>query len=222
MAAVADEFELIAVRLGATGCTPEEIAWIEADQGVALPANYRAFLRSMGRDAGGLFVGTDLVFPDILGARAGAMELLLENQVPHVLPATAVVVYLHQGYICGFLDPAEGSDPPVWEWAETSGTAPQARIVAPSLLKLVVGAEVSSRRDVRYRIGARNRRSRALEQEPCPRCGASPLTWGERASWGNDTSAEHQGRYAMTAHCHACGSRWWRWADDLDSPLLLD
>jgi hypothetical protein len=223
MATVADEFELIARRLGATGCTPEEIARVEADQGVALPANYRAFLRSMGRDAGGLFVGTDIVFPDILGARDGAMELLLKNQVRDVLPATAVVVYLHQGYICGFLDPAEGSDPPVWEWMETSSTAPQVRSVASSLLELVVGAERSSRSDVRHRIGARNFRGRALEHQPCPRCGASPLTWGGRATWGNDTCAEDRGRYAMTAHCLACGSRWWRWADDdVDSPLLLD
>jgi hypothetical protein len=203
---VADEFGLIAARLEATGCTPEEIARIEADQGVALPPSYRAFLQNMGRDAGGLFGGTDIVFPDILGARDGAVELLLENQMPHVLPATTVVIYLHQGYVFGFLDPGEGSDPPVREWTEALDPAPQARIVASSLLQLILDAERSSP-DVRRRIWVRNRRSRVLEQEPCPRCGTTPLTWGGRTTWNNDIPTEDQARDALTAHCPVCDSR---------------
>jgi hypothetical protein len=220
MGAVTIMFEEVAARLGATGCTPQEIAQVEADQGVAIPAVYRAFLQSMGRDAGGLFGGTDVVFPEILGSRRGAVEVLLENQVPDVLPATAVVISLHQGYVLEFLDPAEGSDPPVRGWAETGEpVAQQAQVVAGSLLEWLLQAERAVQDNVRYRLGIRNLRSLPPEREPCPSCSSPAMAWSSGASWGHPLPTEDWGRYALRAHCRSCGARFWRWADDLTLPL---
>ncbi|MCC2313572.1 SMI1/KNR4 family protein [Cellulomonas xiejunii] len=138
-----DDFAAIASRLGAVGCTPSEIAQVEADQGVPLPASYREFLRTMGRDLGGLLVGSTVTFPHILGARAWAVELVKENGVPHLLPASAAVVMLHQGYFMDFVDPAEGGDPPVRSWEEGLSAEPTAQLEAPSLLAWVLMIERS-------------------------------------------------------------------------------
>jgi len=140
---VTDDFAAIASRLGATGCTPSEIAWVEADQGVRLPASYRELLRVMGRDLGGLLVGSTVTFPDILGARAWAVELVKENGVPHLLPASAAVVMLHQGYFMHFVDPAEGDDPPVRSWGEGQSGEPTAQLEAPNLLAWILMIERS-------------------------------------------------------------------------------
>lgn len=131
---MADDFRALAARRGARGCTQDEIAQVEADQGVRLPAAYRELLAALGRDTGGLAVGSDLTFPGILGARADAVELFEENEVGHLLPASAVVVMIHQGYVVDFVDTADGQDPPVREWGEGQDDPQVTTVVAPDLL----------------------------------------------------------------------------------------
>lgn len=140
-----EDFAAIASRRGAVGCTPSQIAEVEADQGVPLPASYRELLRTMGGDLGGLLVGSTVTYPDILGARAAAVELVEENRVPHLLPASAAVILLHQGYFMSFVDTAEGDDPPVRAWGEGARIEAKAVVEAPSLLAWVLMAERTER-----------------------------------------------------------------------------
>src|SRR5690606_10188979 len=65
IAVVTDGFDEVAARLEARGCDPDELAQVEADQGVRLPGSYRRMLRTMGRDMGGLFGGSDVAFPQV-------------------------------------------------------------------------------------------------------------------------------------------------------------
>ena len=75
-----DEWEEMAVRLDARGCSPEEITSVESDQGIPLPPNYRRFLELMGRDGGGL---------------VGGKRSVLSGDAR---PEDAVVFMMHQGY----------------------------------------------------------------------------------------------------------------------------
>jgi hypothetical protein len=104
------------------GLSASEIADVAADQGVALPAVYVAFLQVMGRKAGRLFVGTDALFPQLIGLKRDATALLDENEAPFRLEPCDVVVYMHQGYIFGYLR-GSGEDPQVFEYKEGEGSA---------------------------------------------------------------------------------------------------
>lgn len=104
------------------GCTDAEIAEVEKDVGVSLPAAYREFLHRMGRSAGNFYVGTDLFYPQILGATLAAHELVAEVKTGIVLPHGALVIAMHQGYQFLFIDADEGDDPPVHYYMENSGS----------------------------------------------------------------------------------------------------
>jgi hypothetical protein len=99
-------FEALARELDATGCTEVEIDRVERDQGVPLPHSYRFFLATMGRDVGGLWCGSDIGFPAILGARPDAADL-------PGFPAEAALLMNHQGYEFTYVCAADGHDPPV-------------------------------------------------------------------------------------------------------------
>ena len=100
-----------------SGLTEQEITTVEADQGVKLPPIYRAFLAIMGKSAGSLFVGSDAFFPQILGLRCDAEELLEENSSPFTLDSTDVVFLMHQGYQFMFMHGSD-DDPPVFLYKE--------------------------------------------------------------------------------------------------------
>src|SRR5687767_6327753 len=85
--------ETLAEQLGAEGCTRAEVAEIEADQGVRLPAIYRQFLGLMGRDCGGLAPTTAIGYPSVLGMRDLALELFGEH-ADGSLPGDAIVIAL--------------------------------------------------------------------------------------------------------------------------------
>lgn len=103
------------------GCTEAEIAEIEKDVGVCLPAAYREFLHQMGCSAGDFYVGTDLFYPQVMGATNAAHQLVAEDNAGIHLPGGAVVIAMHQGYQFLFIDATEGDDPPVYYYMEHSG-----------------------------------------------------------------------------------------------------
>jgi hypothetical protein len=203
-------FDELADRLGAHGCSAEEVDQVAAGQGVELPGSYRAFLVAMGRDAGGLFGGSDVVWHEALDLRKSAIELLRESGNPFSLPPKAAVVWMHQGYQFAFLDGEEGHDPQVQHWAE-SDQAHWPTVTAPSLLQwlddqLPVEESPDQRR---YREACKALRMLRYDAEPCPACAAS-LSWHMTTSY---TGRPDDGRAAFIAMCPACGSRFWRWAD---------
>ena len=101
------------------GCTPEEVAGIEARFGLRLPRVYREFLLAMGRGAGRFLRGTDVFYPTVLELRQWAEELLEECGRPFALPEDAFVFLTHQGYQFGYFHTGSGEDdPPTYRYLE--------------------------------------------------------------------------------------------------------
>lgn len=137
-----DGFEELAHRLGAWGCTEEEVAAVRRDQGGRLPRSYECFLGHLGRDAGGLFGGSDLCYPQNLGLRKEAEALTNEDpEARFVLPDDAVVIWMHQGYQFAYLCCSEGDDPLVRYWLERTE---EPTVDAHSLLEWIEQEEAST------------------------------------------------------------------------------
>jgi hypothetical protein len=105
------------------GCSDEEIERIRVDQGVErLPASYIQFLRTMGRGAGELLVGTDVFYPEILGIKADAQVLFRECNFSVPTFEDSVVIAMHQGYEVYWLESCKDEDPPVFLYHEYEET----------------------------------------------------------------------------------------------------
>ena len=104
------------------GCTSEEIDRLEKLAGIRLPKAYREFLLAIGRRAGKLFQGTDILFPALDGVRDAAIHLLHENGETFRLPSDAFVFSMHQGYEFDYFIASQGDDPPVYQYVEGSGS----------------------------------------------------------------------------------------------------
>jgi hypothetical protein len=127
--------EMLAEQLGAEGCTRDEIAEIEADQGVRLPAVYRHFLSLMGRDCGGLAPSTDIGYPSVLGARAEAFDLW-GDPTGAGLPGDTVVIAL-DGRRFWFLRATDGPDPSVWLYCAGPGGTTKPELIATSITDML-------------------------------------------------------------------------------------
>ena len=117
-----DEIAALAARLDAIGCTDDEIDRVRVDQGGDLPRSVECFLRWLGRDVGGLFGGSEVGYPHVLGMKDAARQILDAYRADHVgvfqLPDDAVVISMHQGYAFEFVRCSSGENPPVEWWAE--------------------------------------------------------------------------------------------------------
>jgi hypothetical protein len=140
--------EAIAKRLGALGCSQEQIDEVQRDLGLRLPRSYEAFLRFLGRDASQSvpkLVGSGVGYPDAIGLRAEAMDILVRYQdwKPDVevfrLPDDAVVIMMHQGYIFLFVRSSLGDDPPVELWLEGSAHSERSEIIYASIADWLEG-----------------------------------------------------------------------------------
>ena len=101
--------------LSGTPCTPEEVAKLEADLHVKLPAAYRAFLLLMGNGPDPILVGTECTIGDLYRLGEGAEELLAEDGNSFALTPDAFVFLMHQGYqFMYFQCDAANDDPPVF------------------------------------------------------------------------------------------------------------
>lgn len=119
------------------GCSEQEIAALERDLGVQLPAIYREFLAVMGRRAGTFFEGTDFLYRDLPTLREQAEHLLRRCNAGLALDHSDFVFAVHQGYTFLFFRCGGSDDPPVrlYEEDETSF-----REVAKSFSSWLVGA----------------------------------------------------------------------------------
>ena len=124
-------FEALAADLGARGCTQQAIEAIESDQGVTLPRSYLYFLATMGRDDRGLWDGSEIGFPAILGARPNPEDL-------PGLPSDAALLMNHQGYEFTYVRAVEGDDPPVYCWSEAFAEGENPRPMFGSILEFLV------------------------------------------------------------------------------------
>jgi hypothetical protein len=129
------QMESLAHQLGAEGCSRAEIAEIEEDQGVRLPAMYRQFLAVMGRDTGGLAGSTAMGYPGVLGLRDVALDLY-GSPAGGSLPGDAIVIGLDSRRFW-FVRATDGADPAVWLYCDGPGGTPQPEIVATSMVEML-------------------------------------------------------------------------------------
>lgn len=95
------------------GCSVQEIDTLEASLGFSLPEAFKEFLYLMGKDYGGIMVGTNCFVSDIEANIKYLPEFLEENQLSnYILPDKYVVFFCHQGYMMAwFAVPFENEDP---------------------------------------------------------------------------------------------------------------
>lgn len=110
-------------------CSEGEVAALEQQLGVRLPAAYREFLLWMGHGAGAFLQGTD-VFYDVLPLTEAAQELLHEDGISAPLPSDAIVFYMAQGYQFMFMRATEGENPPIYFYNEGMSEAPFPQLYA--------------------------------------------------------------------------------------------
>lgn len=151
----------LARRFDALGCSSAEVEEVAAEYDVDLPIAYRRFLEVMGRDAAGLFGGSDIGYPHAIGMAHSARELLRDNASAFQLPADAVVFMFHQGYMFWFL---RSDDSTVCEWAESRDGDRAPTVVASSLVEFLeaeaveIDATPSRRSDRRWTAMWRRKR----------------------------------------------------------------
>jgi hypothetical protein len=96
------------------GCTPVQIESIKLAQGVLyLPQTYVDFLFTMGKRAGGLFIGTDCFCDQLSSLKTFAAELLIEDETDYQLPDDAFVFLMHQGYQFMYFHTQDKADDPI-------------------------------------------------------------------------------------------------------------
>jgi hypothetical protein len=96
------------------GCTPEDIAQIEAECGHALPESYLRFLRLAGRGAGQFMDDLEIYFRDVLG-----LTQRIRRARPEIaLPPSAYVFVSRMGEAFLYFDLAEGENPAIFGWSE--------------------------------------------------------------------------------------------------------
>jgi hypothetical protein len=91
----------------------DAIAAIEGDQPAGLSDAYRAFLEAAGGGAGRFLQGNDVFYPDVLGVRATAQELLERHGL--ALQDGDRVFLMHHDTQFDFTR-GEGADPAVWSY----------------------------------------------------------------------------------------------------------
>ncbi len=99
-------------------CTEQQIAQLEQQYHLTLPAAYKEFLRWMGNGAGRFMAGDAAFYDALPQLRAFALEMLAENHVPQRLPDDAFVFSMHEGYQFLFFRTSEGDNPPVYWYGE--------------------------------------------------------------------------------------------------------
>ena len=109
------------------GASDEEIQALEQYAGGPFPSVYKQFLKSLGRSAGELLRGTEysVTGRDRLRLREPAERLLQRKQSSFVLPDTAFVFLMSQGYQFSFFFMNQGNDPPVYHYHEGDGQPTQ-------------------------------------------------------------------------------------------------
>jgi hypothetical protein len=107
------------------GCADVEIEDIEKYFGFELPMAYKEYLKFMGKDYQGVFVGSDWFIKHIVGNTEWIPELLRENEIEFELPENYLAFFCHQGYLTAWFElPKLDENPPVWFFKESEDDKP--------------------------------------------------------------------------------------------------
>jgi hypothetical protein len=106
------------------GASDEEVEELEIYAGGKLPAVYKQFLKQLGRSAGELFRGSEYAVSQCfhLRLKEHAEELLRRSGASFILPQTAFVFLMSQGYQFAFFNLDQGDDPSVYHYFEDDRT----------------------------------------------------------------------------------------------------
>ena len=108
----------LAERDAIRGCNESEIRELEQLFGLTFPRVYREFLQKMGRQAGRLFLGSDVFLGRIRELRQYAEEILKESSTTFRLPVNCHVFLSHQGYVFLYFVADSQDDPAVYRFVE--------------------------------------------------------------------------------------------------------
>jgi hypothetical protein len=101
------------------GCWGFEIRRFEKALGFELPLAYKQYLRWMGKDYNGVFVGSDWFLSNVVENTQLVAELLAENQISFELPEHYLCFFSHQGYMAAWFElPKASENPPAWFYQE--------------------------------------------------------------------------------------------------------
>lgn len=104
------------------GCVPHEIAELESQYGVRLPATYRWYLETMGHKSGRLFRYDNLAvyFSDVLTMTASHRQMVIEcpEEPIVVLPEDGLIIAGRLGEQFHFIRCNNPDDSPVWYFNE--------------------------------------------------------------------------------------------------------
>lgn len=103
-------------------CTADEIASIERQYAVVLPASYKLFLSKMGRGAGTFLEGSDFFYEWLPELREMALGSMSRWDIDFSLSKTDFVFLNHGGQFM-FFDTAAGDDPPIYHYKPSEHVA---------------------------------------------------------------------------------------------------
>ncbi len=110
------------------GCSEEEIAGLESRMGIELPAMFKAYLRHMGKSAGGFLRGSDVRFGCLHELTGEAYDEARKRNFQ--LPEDIFAFYAHQGYDYMYFRLTDDSDDPAVYRFHMAWEAP--RLVLPA------------------------------------------------------------------------------------------
>jgi hypothetical protein len=101
------------------GCSDTEIRSLEESFGFELPLAYKQYLKWMGKDYHGIFVGCDWFIANVEDNTNLVPELLTENHISFQLPEHYLCFFSHQGYMAAWFElPKLNDNPPAWFYHE--------------------------------------------------------------------------------------------------------
>lgn len=101
------------------GCRDFEIRRLEGSFGFELPLAYKQYLKWMGKDYRGIFVGCDWFISNVEDNTDLVPELLTENNISFELPKHYLCFFSHQGYMAAWFElPKVNDNPSSWFYNE--------------------------------------------------------------------------------------------------------
>lgn len=105
------------------GCRDAEIRELEKHFGFELPLAYKQYLKFMGRDYYGVFMGSNWFVGNAIDNTAWLPRFLAENKIEFELPENYLVFFSHDENTAGWFNlPKEADDPPIWLITESNKT----------------------------------------------------------------------------------------------------
>lgn len=101
------------------GCGQEEIVDIEKKIGYPLPEAYCQFLKWMGKDYRGIFVGCNWFITDVIANTEWLPQLLAENNIDFELPEHYLVFFSYRSYMAAWFElPKENDNPTAYSFTK--------------------------------------------------------------------------------------------------------